>query len=284
MKTRYFQFVAQGRPIQIGLILNTDQSNHRFVSQHLDAGSFYEPDVSLFLTKSVRTADICIDVGANLGFHSMLMAGLVGHTGKVFCFEPDPKNLNDLHANTLLNSYTNRVEVIPKVVKNRQGETEFYIHDLDSGGNALWDPTKWPGSGSAKIPQRIKTEATTLDKEVFCRDLRTPIRVLKIDTEGAEHTVLQGAETLLKAGLIEYIVCELHEFGLSQMGSSQDELRRYVLKFGYETFVLGHKGTLPRFCPPGIRIRTQGISNLLFTKASALSQIYTETDFPIRDY
>ncbi|CAK0761528.1 FkbM family methyltransferase [Gammaproteobacteria bacterium] len=284
MKTRYLQFVAQGRSIQIGLNLNPEQPNHRFVSQHLDAGFFYEPDVSLFLTKSVRAADICVDVGANLGFHSMLMAGLVGPTGKVLCFEPDQKNLNDLHANTLTNSYTDRVEVIPKVVKNRQGETEFYIHDLDSGGNALWDPTKWPGNGSAKTSQKIKIEATTLDREVLCRDLRAPIRVLKIDTEGAEHTVLQGAETLLKAGLVEYIVCELHEFGLNQMRSSQDELRSYVLQFGYETFVLGHKGTLPRFCPTGIRIRTPGISNLLFAKASALAQIYTEADFQIRDY
>ena len=75
----------------------------------------------------------------------MLAATLVGPSGHVVAFEPDPENLARLRANLAHNDCKN-VTVIEKAVTNRVGEIEFFINSDDSGGNALWDPAQYPGN------------------------------------------------------------------------------------------------------------------------------------------
>src|SRR5207253_9568284 len=77
-----------------------------------------------------------------------------------------------------------------------------------------------------------------------------PARVIKIDTEGAEHQVLTGASRWLQERRTPFLVCEINTFGLDQMGSSQLGLRRFAGKFGYSTFVLDPDGYRPRLVRP----------------------------------
>jgi FkbM family methyltransferase len=204
-------------------------------------------------------------VGANIGFITVLSSLLVGPTGRVIAFEPGAGNLERLYANLAHNDCQN-VTVIEKAVTNQVGEIEFFINAGNSGGNAIWDIGEWPRYLEMHgTPTRVAIPATTLDAEWERLALPSP-KVIKIDVEGAEQRVLEGARALLGRHEPPFIMAELHPFGLEQLGCSQESLRGFIEALGYSTFGLTYAGTLPRLVPAATRIEISVIINMLFSK------------------
>ena len=65
-----------------------EKNNHQTINSWIKNGHFYENDIGLFLTRIISPKDTCVDIGANIGMHSLLMSSLVGSEGKVIAFEP----------------------------------------------------------------------------------------------------------------------------------------------------------------------------------------------------
>ena len=263
------------RPCSIRLDLDpalpADSNIMRFVA----GGRFYEPDVSRVLLRVLREGDTFIDVGGNVGFFTTLAAALVGPNGRVVSFEPDPGNTARLRHNIGLNAFGN-VTVVDRPALAASGTVDFYLNGDDSGGSALWDPGEYPDNArSRQSPNRLSLHGTTIDAELARLGL-SDIRLLKIDTEGAEHNVLRGATRLLRHGGVPFVVCELHEFGLERMGSSQAALRAEMAAFGYDTFMLHYDGSLPRLIPAPSRIATTYVCNILFSTREAVGACWPE--------
>ncbi len=106
--------------------------------------------------------------------------------------------------------------------------------------------------------------------------------MVKIDTEGAEHLVLRGAEALLTERETPYIIAELHGFGLERMGSSQAGLRAFMAAHGYETFLLYWDGSLPKLVPARTRIEGAGFLNLLFSTPEHVAALWRVERFDPR--
>jgi FkbM family methyltransferase len=251
--------------LQMKLDLSTDWPADCSVLSRLQKGASCEADVANVFARVLRAGDVAVDVGANIGYLTVLAALIVGPTGHVVAFEPDPENIARLRVNLALNDCTN-VTVISKAVTNKVGEVEFFINSDNSGGNALWDPSEFPGNlKSLAARRRFTVPGTTLDAE--WQHLQLPIpKAIKIDTEGAEQRVLEGMHDLLVRQPL-FVVAELHEFGLAKMGCSERSLRGFVEGLGYSTFGLTLAGTLPRFVPAATRIQAPSIiPNVLFSK------------------
>ena len=84
-----------------------EKNNHKTINEWIEKGHFYENDVGLFLTRIIRSKDTCVDIGANIGMHSLLMSSLVGPKGKVIAFEPEKVSSEELRANVKLNNFRN---------------------------------------------------------------------------------------------------------------------------------------------------------------------------------
>ena len=142
---------------------------------------------------------------------------------------------------------------------------EFFLCADNAGGNALWDPAEFPTNERtrATADRSRPLEATTLDRAIEARALRP--RLIKIDTEGAEQRVLEGAIGALFEQHPPYIVAELHEFGLDKLGCSQRSLRELMSKAGYETYLL-RAGARPRRVNHKELVRSAVIVNLLFAR------------------
>jgi FkbM family methyltransferase len=251
--------------LQMKMDLDPDRPNERSILVCLQTGSSFEPDVANVLVRVLREGDIAVDVGANIGFLTVLASLLVGPSGHVVAFEPGAENLERLHANLTHNDCKN-VTVIEKAVTNQVGDVAFFINSDDSGGNALWDPAQYPGNVKClATPIRRTLPGTTLDAEWERLQLPTP-KVIKIDTEGAEQRVLEGMRDLLSRQKPRFVVAELHTFGLDRMGCNQEGLRGFMAGLGYSTFGLTYAGELPRFIPAATRIEAPFILNLLFSK------------------
>jgi FkbM family methyltransferase len=268
--------------LQMKLDLDPDWPADNSVLTCLKEGTSFEADVANVFLKVLRAGDVSVDVGANIGYLTVLAALMVGPSGHVVAFEPDPENVARLRANLALNACTN-VTVIDKPVTNQVGEVEFFINSDNSGGNALWDPGQFPGNEKClATPKRLVVPGTTLDAE--WQQLRLPApKVIKIDTEGAEQRVLEGMRDLLVGHQLPFVIAELHEFGLAKLGASQESLRGFIGGLGYSTFGLTRAGALPRFIPPATRIECPFFMNMLFSKPEWVGEYWPSVAFDPRD-
>jgi len=156
----------------------------------------HEPWMQDQLSLWLRPGDVFFDVGAHLGFFSLLAARLVGSGGGVFAFEPDPHNFARLEANVARNG-TYWVSPFPAAVSDRRGQVSFARCATACShmqGKVLVDES----SGDADT---LTVQAVTLDDHY---DRRTG--VVKVDVEGGELLVLSGAPRLLAEGSLRWLV------------------------------------------------------------------------------
>mgnify|MGYP001574666303 FL=1 len=143
----------------------------------------YESEERKLFEKVIGKGDVVFDVGSHVGFYALLASKLVGEEGKVFAFEPLPRNIKYLKEHIKINNGKN-IDVIEVAVSDRE-ETAFLENE---------------GDGScAKIVKNKGFEIKTvvLDSLVKSGKLPAP-NIIKIDVEGAEFSVLKGAAFILK--------------------------------------------------------------------------------------
>jgi FkbM family methyltransferase len=143
----------------------------------------YEPQTTRYFKKLVKPGMRVVDVGANIGYYTLLAQKLVGRRGKVWSFEPEGENFADLCGNIRLNNGLGTVMAIQKAVSDRDGRARMYLAK-DSGAHSL--VLNWGGKS-------VGVETVKLDSIIKGR-----VDVVKTDTEGNEVAVLRGAERLLK--------------------------------------------------------------------------------------
>jgi FkbM family methyltransferase len=250
------------------------QKNHQTISTFHHYGHLYEPDIGNFLVRIIKPGDVCVDVGANIGMHTLLMASLNASNdkeekAKIISFEPNEKCYNELKKNIKLNKYKT-VEVRQKLLGEKPGVESFYhASDKDSGTSyALKEiddqSLNW---------EKVKT--STLDKEL---KHEKSIKVLKMDVEGFEGNVLRGSKNLLEKDLIRYWIIEYTQHCLARNNDSLDTLRTLMEKHNLEMFILDPSGGLPKFIPNKVALKTFTIPNLLFTKTKYLNEDWVMED------
>jgi FkbM family methyltransferase len=179
---------------------------------------------------SLEGAVVC-DIGGHMGYHSMAFAALVGGSGRVLTFEPNPANRERLRANLDRNSeLASRIEVVPCALSNVDGETEFvFSADLESGDSScsFVDGALPPrGAESYSAFQRQRVPTRRLDTSLAERGWLLP-KLMKIDVEGAEWLVLQGATELLRRAK-PALLMEVHDIRLLF------HIERFLLERGYQ--------------------------------------------------
>lgn len=153
----------------------------------------YELSVQEALAAHLGTGDVVLDVGANVGFFAVVCAHLVGPIGRVVAFEPVPANAAAVRRNAWLNGLSG-LEVVLTAVGDRCGKATLVLA-RHAGGAALSDCDRPPDAcGECEVP------LTTLDDWLRREGARLPgpVKLVKIDVEGAELAVLHGARALLE--------------------------------------------------------------------------------------
>jgi len=176
-----------------------------------------EPAIQEVLWKRLKPGMVFYDLGANIGFFSLLAARLVGAAGQVFSFEPDAETAERLRRNITRNGFINAT-VIEAGVWSASGAVNFVPADTSS-------PDRGVGKFVAgeNSPAANPTRCVALDD--FVGNAPTP-DVIKCDVEGAEIEAFRGAEQLL-AARHPLILCEMHS------EANDIFLREYFVKFGY---------------------------------------------------
>ena len=176
----------------------------------------YELEKQQLFKKFVKNNDVVYDIGAHVGFYTLLASMLVGD-GRVYAFEPLPSNIAILKKHIVLNKLTN-VTVIEAAVSDKEGKTFFKEGESSTTG------TISEKNGSFAVQEVF------IDKLIETQNILPP-RILKIDVEGTELSVLQGARRTLRqykpiiflATHSQKLYQECHVF-LSQIGYNIKDL------------------------------------------------------------
>lgn len=199
----------------------------------------YEQRDSRAFETLIRPTDRCVDVGANVGYFTMLMARSA-FRGSVVAFDPIPLNQALLRASVELNGYEH-VHAICSAVGDCDGTVAF-VEAVDGAYSSLLD------TGRSKAAVRRDVPICTLDSHWTSLG-RVPIDVLKVDVEGAEGLVLDGACQLLESdSRPRVIMMELCDENLTAFGTSVERLVARVEESGYLAWIAS-RGGLSRFEP-----------------------------------
>jgi FkbM family methyltransferase len=155
------------------------------VAPHLAMDGFWEAWNSLALARHVQPGWRVADVGANHGYFTLLLAALVGGEGRVFAVEPNPRLVDLLGRTVRVNGFSDRVTLLPYAAAAGRGESELRVPRGFSGDGSI--VLQRPGAfASCRVPRRRLDEL-----------IGAPVDFLKIDVEGADYDVLDGAAGLL---------------------------------------------------------------------------------------
>lgn len=177
-----------------------------------------EPATQKALVENLRPGMIFYDLGANLGFFSLLAARLVGAGGRVFSFEPDVEVAARLRRNVLQNEFAN-ITVVEAGIWSVNAEVQFIPSD---GSSAERGTGKFVAGGAQTVGVRARCVA--LDE--FIKTAPPPDGI-KFDVEGAEIEALRGASELLRSKR-PWLTCELHSEANDRMA------REFLDRAGYE--------------------------------------------------
>lgn len=193
--SRFWIQVPEG--LAKGLWLNLDPRFDREYAQGL-----YETRIQRTLAEQLRAGGTFYDVGAHIGFMSMVAARLVGESGAVFTFEADPENAERIKQHAIRNGFE-QISVFPRAVWSQSGTLRFQRSNKLSGHN---QGAVVGAAGETSGPGMIEVNALSLDQ--FGESHKSPTLV-KIDVEGGEVEVLRGAEHLLSTAR-PTLICEVH--------------------------------------------------------------------------
>ncbi|MCP4849843.1 MAG: FkbM family methyltransferase [Verrucomicrobiaceae bacterium] len=244
--------------VQLPWGLHVSVSPHDRIGSSILKTGTYDTAVLECLYRLVDEGELCLDVGANFGLMTSVMAIATGEKGKVIAFEPHPEIALSLqkHIELWQNATPpiGTVQAVESAVSEANGTAELEIPREFNGNRGTARISHSTGS-KEEVAEIIRVETIRLDD--FLRDTQSKVGMLKIDIEGHEKTALSGAAGLLKRGAIRDIIYE----GETGYPSS---VSKYLEEFGYKIYLI-RKGLLkPMLMPPGTPLYELG--NFLATR------------------
>ncbi len=215
------------RPLQLYVHGERDQ----FVSRRIREEGIWEPYETELVLEILRPGDVFVDVGANIGYFSVLAASVVGEEGAVFAFEPDPDNFRLLQANAELNAQQQAITPVPAALSDASGKGQLYLAADNLGDHQVYAG----GEPRPSVPITLYRGSDFLGSRLQRMDL------LKVDTQGSEFNVIAGLMPLLFALRRKpRIIIELTPYSLREAGASGRELIELLAQLGQPLWIIDH--------------------------------------------
>ena len=186
------------------------------ISTELLYTGVHEPLSTAIFKRFVQEGNCVVDIGANVGYFTLMSALLVGESGRVYAFEPDNKNMEELLGNVELNHFKN-IRASEVALSDYNGRSKFYLSSRESARHSLIETKEHDFYTMVDIKK--------LD-EVIPENI--PVHFLKSDTEGNELSVLKGAKETIKRNQGIKILVEVNVEALTAQKVTVTDLWNYL--------------------------------------------------------
>lgn len=192
---------------------------------------------TVYFRRLLRPGQLVLDIGANVGYYTLLAAEGAGPAGSVHAFEPVKRTFDRLAQNVELNGFGN-VVLSRLALTNCNGEASMWVApESSSGMSSLVAPDDVTGAS-----ERVRTER--LDD--YCRRAEIQeVDIVKIDVEGEELQVLRGGEQVLRRSQHARVFVEVNRALLARSDTSPEELAAFMASIGFKPHRITERGALP---------------------------------------
>jgi|SRR3989344_2758682 len=240
-----------------GFQLYLDPSDQ--VTTPLILNNTYESTQTKIIAKLIKKDMVVIDLGAHIGYYSLLFAKLVGKNGKVISYEPSKDNFRILKLNKNMNKL-GQLKVLNFAVSNKTGVDKLYLSEDNSGDHRI-NILNDQGRNFEKV------KVTTLDHDFN----NQKIDFIKIDIQGSEPLALQGMTKLLKNNPQITLITEYWPFGIRQIGLDPIKFLDELEKLGFYIYNINeNKGRMESMSKWSLieSLKENKFTNLLCSKSA----------------
>jgi FkbM family methyltransferase len=213
-----------------------------WISDVIRRGELFDSHILGVLPYLVLPGTTLIDIGANIGWFTVIGSRMVGLDGQVIAIEPDPENLRLLHWSVAHNGCRN-VTIFPYAAGAEARTAQLFRSEDNQGDHRL--------EVVSERAESIMVLVRPLD--ALIEQVRHDVNVVKIDTQGSECAILRGMQRLLVTCRQMRIVLEFWPFGLLRCGSSAEELVNLLGQRNSSLWLLSADGTVEQTSPEGLR-------------------------------
>jgi FkbM family methyltransferase len=206
-----------------GFAINCDYTD--YIGETIAQTGQWEPLVSRTIVACLALGETAIDVGANIGYDTLLMSKAVGADGFVLSFEPEPTNLRRLYANLWMNAVGN-VAVQNIALSDAMGWGRLAPAGAGNFGHAHMRPL----DGGARA---VRIMTARLDSLLHLKE-EEHIGLVKLDIEGFEYKALLGMRGVLRN--VNHVIAEVDPEFLRQCGNSPAELFGLMSEYGFSSY------------------------------------------------
>jgi len=192
----------------------------------LSLNKIHEELETNFVKSVLKPGDYVLDVGANIGYYTLLFAKIVGNTGKVFGFEPEPLNFNILKKNISINNYHN-VVLEKTACSNKNEKTKLFLSDERAQTHRIF-------RSDLVSENFIEVDVISLDDYFKNQTIKKKISFVKIDVEGVEYDVLMGMKSIIEENKRLNMILEFYPYNIKESGSDPKALLNFLQDNGFE--------------------------------------------------
>ena len=203
-------------------------------SLQLSLNGIYGEFETEIVKNEIKPNDVVLDVGAHIGYFTLLFAKLVGSEGKVFSFEPEPKNFELLTKNIEINNYEN-VITESKIVSDKNEKCTLYTFETSSGANRIYKPNE-----NINV-KPIEVDSISLDEYFKNSEFLKRIKFVKIDVEGAELLVLKSMKSIFQNNNNIKLLLEFNPKFLLEIGSKSSDFFNLLHSESFSIFFIDGK-------------------------------------------
>jgi FkbM family methyltransferase len=203
------------------------------ISSYLLENRTYESAETELVKNQINKGDIVVDMGANVGYYTLIFAGLVGKNGKVFAFEPDRDNFALLSKNVKENKFDN-VILVNKAVSDKNGKTKLYLSEENKGDHRIYD--------SGENRDSVMVDVVCLND--FLNEYKHKIDFIKMDIQGAEGNAIKGMTNFIENNKKIKILTEFWPIGLSSFNFNPKEFLEILEDYGFNFYDIRREGTI----------------------------------------
>lgn len=217
------------------------------IQQYIYYFGVWEPNLTRWIQRRLRSGDTFIDVGANIGYFSLLASRLVGESGTVVAIEASPRTFSALQGNLTRND-ARTVRAVNVAVSEHSGMAKvFYGHECNIGLTTILE--------TPDFECECEVESAPLSS-ILRPDEVQNARVIKIDVEGAEWAVVAGMELILNSGRPDLeVVVEVNPESIARQGKCPEDLLEVFTRAGFHPFAIENDYSPLGYLPPYVEKR-----------------------------
>ncbi len=225
----YLEVEANGRPFIIDL-------RDTVVGQGILYNGMWEPEKSALFARLLRPGDRVVDVGANIGYYTVLFGAAVGRSGSVLAIEPDADNVKLLKENVKLNRLGATVRVVHGGAGARKGELVLFAREgiANRGDHRTWDDGVTKG-------RRVRVRMVSVDD---CVRSWPSVETIKMDIQGFEYFAFAGMRATLERNPAIALVSEFWPTSMRRAGSDPHAFLAALRSLGFAAWRIRDEGGL----------------------------------------